>query len=604
MKLSILTQEAISGAAKAIDRDGIPKDSVWSQYYVVVDGKEYPFKHLVYEAFKVLGVTDVKFESNDGYRNYMVGTMGYQMEYYPGGYNFFTRDELDYYASIARKPYRKDNPAHQVYPQRLNALIAKVNYWGRQVTSVAYTFRADRHWLTGNTANIKPYFWPRMYKGRDEDIFFNVEVNGDKRTLSYKMDGYYHTTKKMPDDKIAILNEYKNEGKWYWPEIKFEDISNYNWDRLIAETKAYINRFDGDYDLLRRRLDKKSIPAFISWNTNRWVFPSGLGGKDISLPSMKDNGFGYDEWLFDSDKVIDGYQYGYLQVISDGYGEYEGRIFDIPLFTLDAGSIKTYYVATLKNVEVIDSDESVDVLERYRGLGWLDEMSSEVKGLGNDFVLDFLSPAIDASYFVNIRFKAAQLGSLPLELLELETSGGVIDGIIPAGGPIAGLIGQLEEKTRKGFSFEDSGSTEADLKKKGKRKSYTVEREMEFRHNRIQEKLLKHLQALYPGDVTKRECSAYGGCRIDLVRKTGTGYVFYEIKTYNNLLTSVRLGIGQLLEYSLFPLEQQAEKLVLVSDQKATPQVESYICHLKTFLNLDFSYLQYDPDTDRIEREI
>ncbi|OWK70318.1 hypothetical protein [Pedobacter sp. AJM] len=233
MKLSILTQEAISGAAKAIDRDGIPKDSVWSQYYVVVDGKEYPFKHLVYEAFKVLGVTDVKFESNDGYRNYMVGTMGYQMEYYLGGYNFFTRDELDYYASIARKPYRKDNPAHQVYPQRLNALIAKVNYWGRQVTSVAYTFRADRHWLTGNTANIKPYFWPRMYKGRDEDIFFNVEVNGDKRTLSYKMDEYRNNVEAVSLEEVRLeANKLLEESGTRLYLFEFKDGMP---DRLIRE---------------------------------------------------------------------------------------------------------------------------------------------------------------------------------------------------------------------------------------------------------------------------------------------------------------------------------------------------------------------------------
>jgi hypothetical protein len=111
----------------------------------------------------------------------------------------------------------------------------------------------------------------------------------------------------------------------------------------------------------------------------------------------------------------------------------------------------------------------------------------------------------------------------------------------------------------------------------------------------LQEKLLLFLQAKYNKDDVKRECNAYGGCRIDITRKTDTGYIFYEIKTYNNLLTSIRLGIGQLLEYNLFPRAQQAEQMILVSDQAASPKIMEYIVHLKSFINLDFSYMHFDP---------
>lgn len=37
----------IEEAASIIDEQGIPNNYVCSQYYVVVNGKEYPFKHLV-----------------------------------------------------------------------------------------------------------------------------------------------------------------------------------------------------------------------------------------------------------------------------------------------------------------------------------------------------------------------------------------------------------------------------------------------------------------------------------------------------------------------------------------------------------------------------
>ncbi|WP_431200442.1 hypothetical protein ACQ86K_12130 [Mucilaginibacter sp. P19] len=102
----------------------------------------------------------------------------------------------------------------------------------------------------------------------------------------------------------------------------------------------------------------------------------------------------------------------------------------------------------------------------------------------------------------------------------------------------------------------------------------------------------------------KRECTAYGGCRIDITRKTDTGYIFYEIKTYNNLLTSIRLGIGQLLEYNLFPQAQQAEQMILVSDQAATQEIRDYILHLKSFIKLNFSYMHFDPKLCKIISEI
>lgn len=166
------------------------------------------------------------------------------------------------------------------------------------------------------------------------------------------------------------------------------------------------------------------------------------------------------------------------------------------------------------------------------------------------------------------------------------------------------LTDKYDAKIKQPFSF-GSGSTEADLKKKGKRKSYTTEREMEFRHNDLQEKLLLFLQDQYKSkEDVKRECTAYGGCRIDITRKTDTGYIFYEIKTYNNLLTSIRLGIGQLLEYNLFPQAQQAEQMILVSDQAATPEIRDYILHLKSFINLNFSYMHFDSKLCKIISEI
>jgi len=591
----MLTPETLRQAARRIDQEGISKDNVWSQYYVVVDGKGYQFKYLVYLALELIGITDVNFESNTSYRNYIEVALGFEMRYYPDGYNFFTRDELDYFSSIVNRPYRTDDADTAEYPKKIYPLITKLNYWGSKIAEGDYKFKPDRSWLTNWTANIKPYIWPRIYKGSNRDIFFNVEINGNEGFIGYKLDGYYETTKRLSPEGIEILNEFKHEFQSGFVKISFADIGNYNWDSLIAATKAYVAQLDDAYDLLRKRLYKESRPAVLSWNTNGWVSPSGIAGKSKADDLTNNNLFSMDEWLFNSDQVIDGYKYGFLKTVDEEFEKFEGRVFDIPLFTENVGNGLRYWVATLKNVEILNREESGRMFEQFRRSGGLDTMEEDLIEVG---IAVGLKTKTGEEIF-NVRFKADQLRSLPLSIIEL------VEAQKPSEvGAVDVNEADVEQYWREGFSFDDSGSSVADLKKKGKRKSYTVEKEMEFKHNRIQEQLLAYLQQEHSKAAVKRECRAYGGCRIDLVRKTETGFIFYEIKTYNSLLTSLRLGIGQLLEYSLFPQEHHAEKLVLVSDQQASPEVESYIRHLKGILNLDFSYIYFDLDSNRIVSEI
>ena len=88
----------------------------------------------------------------------------------------------------------------------------------------------------------------------------------------------------------------------------------------------------------------------------------------------------------------------------------------------------------------------------------------------------------------------------------------------------------IKDTVKIGFSFEDSGSEEADLGTKSKRTGRKREIELELKHNILQTKFLKCLQKKYGKATVKRECTAYGASRIDVTRKTDTGYIFYEIK--------------------------------------------------------------------------
>ena len=52
----------------------------------------------------------------------------------------------------------------------------------------------------------------------------------------------------------------------------------------------------------------------LTWNSNNWNLPSGFSNKSVKNENYEtDSGFGWEEWLFNSNYVLDGYQYGFIQ---------------------------------------------------------------------------------------------------------------------------------------------------------------------------------------------------------------------------------------------------------------------------------------------------
>jgi len=142
------------------------------------------------------------------------------------------------------------------------------------------------------------------------------------------------------------------------------------------------------------------------------------------------------------------------------------------------------------------------------------------------------------------------------------------------------------------------------LAKKGKRKTVQYDVELKLNHNKLQKSFLEYLQSNFGKMNAKRECSASGGNRIDIVQRTDSGDIFYEIKTFNNLSASLRAAIGQLFEYCFYPTVQNSIKLYLVSDIEPNPDTIDYIKHLNNFLNIPFGYIQFDADKKRIINRI
>lgn len=603
MLLSDITGDDILIAAKRIDEEGIPEDHISNQYYIVVKGREYPFKYLTYCAWEAASKSlteNIKrqFKSNENYRAYIKG-LGFELRFYKEGINFFTPEELDFYAKIAGEDYRVSDRNQRFYKQKLAGLIAKLNYWAARVKPYNYGIKRDRQWLNQKT-QVKSYIWPRVYFGEDKDVFFNVEVNAKDRFIGYKLDGYYETTKRLSPDQLAILDQFKVENNTGFIKIPFSEIRDHNWESLIDKTMSYINNFHPQLVELKNLLAKETRGSRIIWNTNGWTAPSGWDGKSKFTGFEAKYGFGFDEWLLDSSREHGGYIYGFLPSVYVDYSANVGRLMDVYLFTRNGNEGRYYWVGKLERVEVLTPAQAKDILAVYRSNGCYDEMEEEIHLLGLDVSAIEKWVGTQAENLINVRFPKESISGLLPELVPV-TGTGVIttEHYKLLRSSVADIHKAFSADTASRFSF-DTGNAEPDEVVKGTRKRTKGESELEYRHADLQNKLLVFLQARYGKDTVRKECQAFGGCKIDLVRETAEGYIFYEVKVYNNLRLSIRESIGQLLDYCFFPARKEAVELVLVSDVAPSWDCICYLQTLKNMLPIDFHYLQFDAHTSSI----
>ena len=132
------------------------------------------------------------------------------------------------------------------------------------------------------------------------------------------------------------------------------------------------------------------------------------------------------------------------------------------------------------------------------------------------------------------------------------------------------------------------------------KKTFHVDIELEQKHNEMSNKFLKYLKDNYPNDIVKRECKSFGARRIDIVRKTPDGNIFYEIKTYTNPLISLRNALGQIFEYAFYPNHRKAIKLVIVTNMHADNNFKKYIEHLNTIVNTPIEYIHFDLENNTV----
>lgn len=351
------------------------------------------------------------------------------------------------------------------------------------------------------------------------------------------------------------------------------------------------------------KLPVENKMARIIWNTHGWETPSGYEGKSRTKSYENSNGFGHEEWNFNRGHQLGEYKYGFLEPINKCFAKYSGNVYHISLFTRNRADRNDFWVTTLHHVEVISKDEAQWVLREYKRRGWFDEMKKDLEAEGLDGAK--LDEWIHDQFLLfNIKFKASQLYQLE-EPIPIEDKNRISCHRYSLLNISSDLRESVERQCKEHGTFDNSGTTDCEVSPIKLYRNYRVQEQtdmIEIGHGRIQQEFMRYLQGKYGKDNVKRECRGYGMSRIDIERKTPEGIIFYEVKSYNNLLTSLRHSIGQLLEYCLYPNVENARELVLVSDidPRSDKDLLDYINHVRGFLKIPFSYICFDPEEKKV----
>lgn len=333
----------------------------------------------------------------------------------------------------------------------------------------------------------------------------------------------------------------------------------------------------------------------ICWNTEGWKKPSGIQGKSKNKDAYEDIvGYGHEEWLFDINKIINGYHYGFLQPANNGKNAHKGKIVNVHLYTINSETGTRWWVGEIDNVELVHDEESEIVYNEYKKLGWFYEMVQDLKDVGATFEdLEVFDP----KNFVNVKFKPndIQLESPPKQF-------SAKDGAIKATYYNFQKFDGNPNFIKSIFNFVPGHNPGKDL---GWKVHSDHKTKIDYIHNKIQNGAYLQLAEQFGNSNVGTEQINDNGTRVDLVVKTSnTDYTFYEIKTSASLLGCIREALSQLLEYAYFPSNENAKKLIIISPNKINKDAIEYLGYLREKFNLPIYYQCFDLELAKLESDV
>jgi hypothetical protein len=344
--------------------------------------------------------------------------------------------------------------------------------------------------------------------------------------------------------------------------------------------------------------DKDRI-ARICWNEHHWKQPSGISNKSKNKKAFEDiAGFGYEEWLFDMDKLIENYHYSFIEAINRHWNKYQNSKFNISIYTINGQTKERWWIGEIKNVEVITRKQSDNILSIYKKKGWIKEMLQQLKIVNADIEQFKLGDPQNNNIF-NIRFTNRDLYLLD-EPLRFSRKDQIIRASYTGSLLYKKKEPELEITTDTKFVFSPKTS---DKKETTIRNYKEHKNNIDLFHNKISDAISKQFVDIYGEQNVSNEQSTGYGTKIDLVVKDNELMKFYEIKTSLSIKLCVRDAFAQLIEYSYFPNNNIADELIVVSPNEMNTETQKYLNHLRNTFSIPIYYQRYNVDKAELEIE-
>ncbi len=342
----------------------------------------------------------------------------------------------------------------------------------------------------------------------------------------------------------------------------------------------------------------------ICWNTRNWRLPSGDARHwETGESYVAEHGFGHEEWLFNFEWLLSGYEpddrreyrYGFLQPIGKYRSAYVGQTFSILLYTVDPGR-STKAVALINDAYVPHKDELSWVLQRTREQGWLDLMRRHLRDLGiSDKPLLAPSPPSVA----NIRFAPQDVRFFdPMITLAPPHKATSIyryqpldwdDGFQP---PVSASKTQL-------LPEYDAEVDTRDRSEKERRRAPQSETVYDPHHSMLQNRLRAALRARYGTNAVRMEKES-----VDLRLLEPGRVTFIEVKMERTAKRCIRSALGQLVEYAHYPNLRKADVLLVVGDAPASDTDAAYLRFLRDTYRLPIHYARWSWERGELGPEI
>jgi len=185
-------------------------------------------------------------------------------------------------------------------------------------------FHKSKYWRTDHDLDseegLKIYNLLQKVQVNDRLCICYFDKKGGK--IHIALIGTISDISKIDDGRLGVNWDYNP------PEFKGAKPSGAgsgNWWKTLFQLKKH-----SDIALIFGETLIEKRVARLAWNDFGWVMPSGPFGKSEHKDSHEaKHGYGHEEWLFDTSKLIKGFHYGFLEPIRKEQDAYADKIYDV-----------------------------------------------------------------------------------------------------------------------------------------------------------------------------------------------------------------------------------------------------------------------------------